>query len=132
MSMMNRFALVLLAFCAALSLRPMHAFGWGQDGHRIVCAVAWDEMRPATRDRVKQLLDVDGREAFAETCTWADDYRNHGHRQTASWHFVNVPPYATKVDLARDCAGPRSCVVAQIDKDEREPIVQAVRRMCSR
>lgn len=103
-----------------VGLSPVPAFAWGGDGHRIVCAIAWDEMRQSTREHVMRLLGVDGREAFAGNCTWADDYRNHGHPQTASWHFVNVPPYATKVDLKRDCAGAKSCVVAQIEKNENE------------
>lgn len=106
----------ILIVCAGL--RSERAWAWGKDGHRIVCGIAWDEMRPTTRDRVKRLLDVVDREAFAETCNWADEHRNHGHRQTAPWHFVNVPPYATKVELARDCAKPKSCVVAQITEHE--------------
>jgi hypothetical protein len=110
-------ACVLLV--AAALFTPISAIAWGGDGHRIVCAIAWDEMQPDTRDHVQRLLGVEGREAFADTCTWADDYRNHGHRETADWHFLNVPRSATKVDISRDCDRRKSCVVAQITKDER-------------
>lgn len=100
---------------AALApLEPAHA--WGPDGHRIVCAIAWDEMRPKTQARVFEILRINSRLEFADLCNWADNYRA-SHKNTGSWHFLNVPPDAKKVDLARDCAEPQSCVVAQISRD---------------
>jgi len=98
-----------------LLLVPSTVFAWGGDGHRIVCAIAWDEMRPSTRSRVEQLLDVKGKEAFADACNWADQYRPQ-HPETAPWHFVNVPVGSKRVDVGRDCAEPASCIVVQIGR----------------
>lgn len=96
---------------------PKAAWAWGGDGHRIVCAIAWDELKTPVRFKVEDLLAVHDRESFADLCLWADEYRDQGHRETASWHFVNVPKGATTVDLTRDCSEPKSCVVAQIERD---------------
>jgi len=102
--------------CVLALLAPAKAFAWGSDGHRIICAIAWDAMKPEARTRAEQILQVKGRDAFAETCLWADDYRDKGHRETAPWHYVNVPMGARSVDMQRDCAGPESCAIAQIDR----------------
>ena len=107
---------IILATALAL-LAPAKAFAWGPDGHRIVCALAWDAMKPATQQRVVQILGVKDRDAFAETCLWADDYRDkEGHKETAGWHYVNVPAGAEAVDVKRDCAGKDSCVLVQIER----------------
>jgi len=108
--------LTLLTVCGlAVTLSPSLARAWGGDGHRIVCAIAWDELRAVTRKRVQSLLDIQTREQFADICNWADEYRPT-HLETAPWHFVNVPKGATSVDVERDCKEPRSCAVAQIDR----------------
>ena len=96
---------------------PVPAFAWGADGHRIVCAIAWEELKAPVRKKVEDLLSIKTREEFADTCNWADDYRE-GHPETAPWHFVNVPLGATTVELDRDCKEPRSCAVIQIERDQ--------------
>jgi hypothetical protein len=108
-----------LTFClwlcgAALAAAP--AFAWGGDNHRVICAIAWEETTPAARMRIEDLLGQRGRDAFADSCLWADEYRDQGHRETETWHYVNVPPGATAIDLARDCKEPPSCILAQIDR----------------
>jgi hypothetical protein len=105
--------------CAALAFvlfTSPHAFALGPDGHRIVCAVAWDVMKPATRTTVQNLLDVKDREQFAELCNWADDYRNT-HPETGPWHVIHVRKDALSIDMARDCPEPKSCVVDQLNRD---------------
>lgn len=99
---------------ALAPFRP--AYAWGPDGHRIVCAIAWDEMRPKAQARVFEVLRITSRQEFAELCNWADRYRA-SHKETGSWHFVNVPPDAKQVALDRDCGEPASCVVNQITRD---------------
>ena len=103
---------------AAIVLTPLQAFAWGTDGHRIVCAIAWAEMKPAVREKVEGLLDIRDKAAFADLCNWADEYRGRGgHQETAPWHYVDVPPGAKTVDMHRDCPEPRSCAVGQIERD---------------
>lgn len=103
----------LLAFLwTALAASP--AFAWGGDNHRVICGIAWEETTPTARARISELLGQDGRDAFAESCLWADMYRDEGHRETEGWHYVNVPPGATAIDIARDCKEPASCALIQI------------------
>lgn len=109
---MRRLFLLTLLSC----LPPLPALAWGADGHRIICAIAWDEMKDSTKKYVGELLSIERREQFADSCAWADEYRA-SHPETASWHFVNVAVGSTHVDLDRDCKEPKSCVVAQIGRD---------------
>lgn len=108
---MRLLAVFLFAVIAAARPAPAHAWGW--DGHRIVCALAWDELTPPLRAKVEGLLEAKGRDAFAESCLWADDVIRW-RKETATWHYLNVPQGVAKVDLARDCAEPNSCAVEQI------------------
>lgn len=100
-------------YLAAL-LSASTAFAWGGDNHRTICGIAWEETTPAARAKVAEILGMDGRDAFAETCLWADMYRDEGHPETEGWHYVNVPPGATAIDIARDCKEPASCALIQI------------------
>lgn len=109
---MFRWLLPLL--CLALAPSPSHA--WGRLGHQIVCAVAWDDFDAPARARVKTILAVENREQFAALCNWADDYRRD-HDETADWHFLNVAPAATSVDLRQDCTEPKSCAVEQVHRE---------------
>ena len=93
------------------------ARAWGPDGHRIVCAIAWDELNQRARDSVKATIDIESREQFAESCIWADDYKI-AHPETAPWHMMMVPDDTIRVDMARDCAAPKSCVLGQVIAQE--------------
>jgi hypothetical protein len=88
-----------------------HARAWGPDAHRIVCAIAWDELSQHARDSVKATLDIQSRDQFADSCTFAEEYRL-SHPETAAWHLLSVPDDASDVNMARDCG--KSCVVAEI------------------
>jgi hypothetical protein len=115
---MRASGLINLAVLIVLSLAPASAHAWGWDGHRIVCALAWDELTPPIRAKVAEILDAPnakaaGRDAFAESCLWADDVIPF-RKETAPWHYINVPKGAASVDLARDCKAPNSCVAEQI------------------
>jgi len=81
---------------AALALLPATgAYAWNAAGHRITASIAWQEMSPATRERVATLLaqhpghsswiqalkrgknppPATAAGLFAESSTWADDIR---------------------------------------------------------
>ncbi len=97
----------------ALLLAPAPAFGWGAEGHEIVAGVALREMTPAARRQVAQLL---GRETMlVEQSNWADEIKDR-RRDTARWHFVDIPLQAPAFVPQRDCGG-GDCVVAQIEAD---------------
>lgn len=105
---------------ACLVLFAPAALAWGGDNHRVICAIAWEETTPAARAGIAQLLGLDGRDAFAESCLWADVYRDEGHRETEGWHYVNVPAGAATIDIARDCKEPASCALVQIARTLNE------------
>src|SRR5438045_1500810 len=94
-----------LALCA-----PARA--WGPDGHRIVCAIAWEDLSPAARSHAALILAVQDREAFAESCPWADTYTAR-HPESAAWHVIALPRDAAAVDMRRDCKH-GACVLGRI------------------
>ena len=53
--------LILLAWAG-----PAQA--WSEDGHCIVCAMAWKELAPGTRALVDGLLEKDPASGFPEAC----------------------------------------------------------------
>ena len=92
------------------------AKSWSEDGHRIVCAIAWKELIPETRALVDGLLEKDPASSFPEACVWADAIRSDPAYDWAKpHHYVNVPAGAAGIDLARDYPPQRSyktCVIA--------------------
>lgn len=114
--MMPRLFFISAAFALVMYATSGPALAWGPDGHRVICAVAWDYMKPETRTKVQDLLDIKTRDEYAELCNWADDYRNT-HPETGPWHVIHVPKDALSIDMARDCPAPKSCIVAQLDRD---------------
>jgi hypothetical protein len=100
------------------------ANAWGREGHRLTALVAEDHMTPVALADAKALL---GGESIADIASWADDYRQD-HRETAPWHYVNIPANALTYDRMRDCPAPpgkpdavwRDCAVDRILEFEAE------------
>ena len=124
---------VPLGACAVLALAalPVPALAWGFEGHEIIADIARLRLIPAVRAKVDARLaaDTDTLTAhdMAAEATWADAYRGAGHRETASWHFVDTE--LDHPDIAAACfgrpglngapasAGPaQDCVVDKIDE----------------
>jgi hypothetical protein len=63
-----------IAFLAlALFAAPSPCFAWGAEGHRIVATIAADELTPAARQQVSDLLGGnDAKAAMVSVSTWAD------------------------------------------------------------
>lgn len=94
---------------------PSIAFGWGEDGHRVVCQIAYDELTAVARMEVDRLLQLDpGFDSFAESCLFADS------PERIRWldHFMNVPRSAQAVTTA-DCPMADTCVIPAIRSDVR-------------
>jgi hypothetical protein len=96
-----------------LSLVPARAFAWGSEGHRIIAEIAEQYLEPETVRQVRALLDIENATTPADVASWADQIRPQ-HRETAPWHFVDIPISAPGYDATRDCAG-GNCVVAKIE-----------------
>lgn len=104
---------VRIAAIFFLSIAPVPALAWGAQGHEIAAAAALDELTPAARAQVGQLLGSPA--MMIHDSNWADEIRDR-RPQTAAWHFVDIPLEAPGYDPRRDCTG-GNCVVAQIEHD---------------
>jgi hypothetical protein len=101
-----------VALFLGMVLRAGQAEAWGPEGHAIVAEIAEARLSGPARTQIVQLLSQEGHQHLDEVASWADDYRE-SHRETAPWHFVDIPLSASGYDASRDCAG-GNCVVAQI------------------
>lgn len=93
-----------------------HSFG--STGHRAVGVLAWQQLDPAVRGKIEDLIG-EGGENFAQSCNWADKVRYQaGYLQTEPLHYLNIPP-GDNYDLAAHCPE-GNCVVAAIEKYARQ------------
>jgi hypothetical protein len=99
-----------IAVCAAI---PATAIAWGGLGHRLVGLIAARRLTPVARQNVAWLL---GDQTLADVSAWADRQVD-SNAQTASWHFLNLPPDAAGYDRDRDC--PRQPGVAAGSRADR-------------
>jgi hypothetical protein len=92
------------------------AWGWGGEGHRLICEIAWQQLTPTTRGEVQALLRAErGSHRFADSCTWADRVRSDSrYDDLKPWHYLNLSP-GTDRYRDRDCPQ-AGCVVRAIDK----------------
>ena len=92
-------------------------------GHRIIADIAEDHLTLASRAALEQLI---GTAELANFATWADDIRPQ-HRETATWHYVNIPRSAAGYRKGRDCPD-EQCVVVKLEefsailRDPRQPV----------
>src|ERR1700680_3693856 len=116
----KRSCLLMAACMVALisSFAPTAAFAWGAEGHRMIALIAADQLSPAAKRQIQQLLGTEDVAAgMEEVSTWADEIRRE-RPNTASWHFTDIPIGSNSYEPRRDC--PRDqCSVAQIDSEER-------------
>ena len=113
-----------LALLLALALRAGNACAWGEEGHRMVGAIAERFLGATARARVALLLEDDrladgersNRHSLAEVANWADEIRETPRgRRRGSWHFDNVP-LCGAADRASYCALGR-CASAQLERN---------------
>jgi hypothetical protein len=115
----------------AVLLITSQARAWSDLGHEVTALIAYRHLVPTARAALDALLasDTDTLTAgdFASRATWADKYRN-AHRETASWHFVDIE--IDQPDLEVACFGfptlppkawaslgpAQDCVVNKIDE----------------
>jgi S1/P1 Nuclease len=93
---------------ASAVLAPARAHAWGYEGHEIIAEIARAYMTPAALAKVDALLAGDVSNSLtahdmASEATWADAYRGAGHKETASWHFVDIE--LDRPDVKSACFG---------------------------
>jgi hypothetical protein len=79
---------------------PSLCFAWGGEGHQIVALIAENHLTPTAKAAIADLLDG-AHISDAEVASWADEIRRH-ERDTADWHYVNIPHDAAAFDRKRD------------------------------
>ena len=63
-------ALIILAGLIGAALMPSSAFAWGDVGHRVICQIAYEELKPEIKARVDALVAIDPKfRTFADGCT---------------------------------------------------------------
>jgi hypothetical protein len=103
--------MILLAL--SLAAAPVPAFRWGDQGHRVLCEIAYRRLTPEARAWVDGIrrADPDSSDSFAGSCVWADNVRGNTHPFTSAYHYVNIPTGAPGTDPERDCGdAARRCV----------------------
>ena len=82
---------ILLALVAFFPISS-DAWAWGDEGHKVICEIAFRLVQPSTRTEIQRLIKTDTEfHRFSDSCIWPD----HPRKRTAE-HFVN---------LARDSRG---------------------------
>ena len=110
-----------------LALIPASAQAWWDYGHKTVASIAWAEVKPATRAKLRALM---ARSSLLETPTcpvrsleqasvWADCIKPLGERFSHAfpWHFQNVD-VCKPFDLKSACLF-GNCVSAQITRNAK-------------
>ena len=109
-------ALIILAGLIGASLMPSSAFAWGDVGHRVICQIAYEEVKPEIRARVDALVAIDPKfRTFADACTAPD----HPHIRSPE-HYVDLPRSAKGIEVAHPCPVADRCVISAILNDTRD------------
>ena len=114
-----------LLLAVALIFVP-RASAWGCKGHQTVALIAESLLKPHARAAAEKILTDDpidpslkrycdpaGLDAFADSSTWADDYRTL-HPETGDWHFIDIPRGAPRANLAQYCPEDKGCSTAAL------------------
>lgn len=88
------------------------AWAWGDEGHKVICEMAFRLAQPSTRAEIQRLIRTDTEfDRFSDACTWPDH-----PRKRAAEHFVNLARDSN--GLTSDiCPGTHECVLSAIRKD---------------
>jgi hypothetical protein len=100
-------AIALLAFCTSAS-------AWGDEGHKIVCEIAFRLAQPDTRAAVRKLIRSDSEfDTFTESCVFPDHPRIR-----APEHFINLPRDAKGL-TSDECPQVPKCALTAILNDSK-------------
>ena len=82
-------SLLLISACACMYCLP--AFGWGQEGHRIIAKIAYDNLNRKAKKNVDAIL---GKQGIIYYANWADELKSDNiYPQSIKdgWHFQDFP-----------------------------------------
>ena len=95
-------------FAALLLAAP--AWPWGPEGHRLVAEIAGRHLKAAAKAEIQRLLPEG--ETLESIAPWADEVRPQ-RRETAPWHYINIPLEAAKGEWRPYCPNDE-CIVTAI------------------
>ena len=87
--MKNRIFFVLLCLIG-MSMYSVPAFSWGQEGHRVIAKIAYDNLTPKARKSVDKIL---GKRGMIYWSNWADEIKSDNIYQQSikdGWHYQNL------------------------------------------
>ena len=86
---MKRFVFLLL-ISACASAYCLRAYAWGQEGHRIIAKIAYDNLKQGTRRKVDKIL---GKQGMIYWANWADEIKSDTiYPDSYDWHFQDFNP----------------------------------------
>jgi hypothetical protein len=89
-----------ILFTILLSMVSNSLFAWGQNGHRIVAQICYDNLSDEAR---KQVDDSLGNDYLAQVATWPDFIRSEKNWNfTQSWHYATIDPNKTVADVIEE------------------------------
>ncbi|HEY0504281.1 MAG TPA: S1/P1 nuclease [Lysobacter sp.] len=111
---MNRRLAFLLAFASLFV--SLDAAAWGRLGHRLVAALAWDDLTPQARAQIGALLEGEADPTLPGIASWADELREHDPdlgKRSSKWHYVNIAEDDCRYQQLKHCPN-GDCVVEAI------------------
>jgi hypothetical protein len=90
MHTIKKLILITLLFCYSACI-----YAWDSTGHRVIAAIAYDNLTPAAKmraDALTQILDpgYPALQRFLYVSALPDKWRNN-QRETRAWHFYSTP-----------------------------------------
>lgn len=96
----------------AVLLTVAEAWSWGPEGHRLVAEIAWKHATEAARAEIVKLLPEG--ETLISVAPWADEVRPQ-RRETAPWHYINIPVEAPRGDWRPYCPNDE-CIITAVQR----------------
>jgi len=89
-----------LVIAASILFHVSQASAWNGEAHQLVAWIAEERLSDKAKAGVKELLE-NAEITDAEVVGWADQIRRE-RRESAPWHYVNIPVDAKGYDHKRD------------------------------
>jgi hypothetical protein len=86
------------------------AWGWGATGHRAIAQIAQVHLNNRAAGEIAKLLEEN--ESIVTVASWADAVRPQ-RKESATWHYINIPVWVAKGDWSPYCPA-EGCVVRKV------------------
>ncbi len=106
----NKAPHIVLALMVLFSLSS-RAWAWGDEGHKVICEIAFHLAQPSTRAEIERPIETDTEfHRFSNSCIWPDH-----PRKRAAEYFVNLARDSRGLTADGDmCPRAHECVLSAI------------------